>query len=68
MKENASGFYRERQRDREIPLLGQSPHDLNATHFETAHRNLVNTPWAVWNSFPERLKATVGSVSTYISL
>lgn len=61
MKENASGFYRERQRDRDSPL-SQSLHDLNVTHFVTALMNLVNASWAVLNSFPERLKAPFGSV------
>lgn len=53
--------------EREISPLVQSPHDLNVTHFETAHMNSVNTSWAILKIFPERLKATVGSVYIHIS-
>ena len=58
---------REPERERESPLVGQSPHDLNVTHFETAHMNVVNTSWTDLQTFPEELEAMVRSVDIHIS-
>lgn len=56
-----------RERGGGAPSLVQSPQDLDVTHFGTPHMNLVNTSRAVLKNFPEKLKATVGSVYVHIS-
>lgn len=66
MKENASGFYRERLRDRET--FRSKSIWFECDTFRNSPYEFSEHIMDVLNSFPERLKATVGSVYTYVSL